>query len=418
MKIHPLLEQYGLVTKNLYHRAKNRYISAEALDIFCRTFPDADKRLGALPYNWVKDIAKEEIPALTIRCDEAFKNFSSEVAEITEKVTGYFNYKNFDKSIEKLTNILKTLLKRDDISISYVGHGRIKHCHKIQVGDYSYALSTYMHPDKLELMFANYFNGYHGRGEESQNIFMRYKRGSHGRTARPFMSRVSDKTEKTGGYILSKFIESDHSEKIPLGKWQTRRQFIRDEDAHNTKNGISIEAGGCKANSCYISNPQLRANWSSFAKILDELSGPVNITRLEQKSVIDLLSKARENNIDILDKEFLASIDFLPENHLKFVKKIIKRVKTLRKLRNRLEKQGKYEPVKELLKKDFEAMYPENFYAKKISENEEYILMTHDYNPIHIFNMHNFLISELGIEPVSKYPIWYSTNRFNNATMY
>ena len=418
MKIHPLLHQYGLTTKNLYHKAKKRYISAEALDIFCSTFPDASKRLGSLPFDWIKNISKEKIPQLTSKCDEIFKNFSTEIAEITRKNTGFLNYNIFDEPIAKLTDILKNLLKRDDISISYAGHGRIKHCHKIQIGDYSYALSTYMHPDKLDLMFANYFNGFHGRGEESQNIFMRYKRGSHGRTARPFMSRVCEKTEQTGGYILSKFIENNHPEKISIGKWQTRRQFIKDVDTHNVKNGISIEAGGCNANPDYIKNPQVRADWLNFARVLDKLPKQLSISRSEQKSVINLLSKARENNVDILDKEFLSSFDFLPENHLKFAKEMLKRVKTLRKLKSRLEEQGKFEPIKKLLQNDFETMYPKKFYSQKISKDTEYILTTNDYNPIHIFNIHNFLISELGIEPISKYPIWYESGRLKNSTMY
>ena len=381
MRIPLILSYYNLTTpKSLYHKTKHNFITPYAIDEFCKTFPDAQKRLGALPYDWIKGFSKDEIPAVTAKIDEVLQEFSKAVAEIEQGWRGdYCNRSKFDPHIKKLTEQMKEILKRDDISIKYESCGRVKHCHKIQVGEYPYALSSFISPKILDKDFAEYLDN-NGRGFEAQNVFTRYKRGSQGRFARPFMSRITAQADNAGGYILSKFIEKSHHSKCELGEWQKLRQFFEDVDTHlkNSINGIVIDIGQSEENAKYISNPQLRADWSTIARVLDSYPN-AKISSIEKFEVIKFLTAAREHEIDICEKDFEKSLNIFSDGQIKFAKQVIKRVKTLRRLRKNMEERGDFKYIQKMLQEDF----------YDLNRNEKFP---------NVFAYREFLFAELGIQ--------------------
>lgn len=400
IQIPHVLLAHGLTSpRKLYHCTKKSYIPSATIDVFCKTFPDTQKRLGALPFDLIKGISKEQIPLITQRIDEAFQEFSVNVAEIPQGWCGdYTSTEKFTPHIKKLTKQMREILNRDDISIKYASCGRQKHCHRIQVGEYSYALSSFISPKILEEGFDDYYST-SGRGFEAQNVFARYKRGSQGRFARPFMSRISAEADQSGGYILSKFIERTHAPKEKFGLWQELRKFFWDTDIHfgNSINGIVIDIGDSFGNGKYIRIPQLRADWSTFARVMDSFPN-TGVNYVEQRDVLDIFTIARNNGVDICEKDFVKSLNDLSKEQVKFAKKIIKRVKTLRRLRTNMEKENRYKPVQKLLKEDFRTIYPPVQYNHFVCSNI-------DRNTFKEFNLHNFLIKELGIEPVREYPV-------------
>lgn len=384
MRIPPILSFYGLTTpKSLFHKTKRNFITAYAIDEFCKTFPDAQRRLGALPFDWIKGFDKKDIPLVTARIDEVFQEFSKGVAEIEQGWCGdYCSISKFDPHIEKLTAQMREILKRDDISIKYASCGRVKHCHKIQVGENSYALSSFISPKILDKDFAEYIDN-NGRGFEAQNIFTLFKRGSHGRTARPFMSRISSKTDESGGYILSKFIDKTHGSKIEIGDWQKLRQFFINHDNHfgNSINGIDIEVGYYEMNPKYVFVPQVRADWLNFARVIDSFPQNMKFMKKNQLAVISELSKARSKGVDICDKEFLKPYYWASDEQFRFAKKLVKRVKTLRKLRRRMEDRGDFKYIQKMLQDDF----------YDLNRQEKFQ---------NIFAYREFLLAELGIQKI------------------
>lgn len=382
MRIPLILSYYNLTTpKSLFHRAKHHFITAYAIDEFCKTFPDAQKRLGALPYDWIKGFSKDEIPAVTAKIDEVLQEFSKAVAEIEQGWCGdYCNRSEFNPHIKKLTEQMKEILKRDDISIKYESCGRVKHCHKIQVGEYPYALSSFISPKILDKDFAEYLDN-NGRGFEAQNIFTLFKRGSHGRTARPFMSRISAKEDESGGYILSKFIDKTRGSKTEICDWQKLRQFFTNNDNHfnNSINGIDIEVGLFEMNPGYISVPQTRADWLNFARVIDSFPQNIEIYEKDQLAVISELSRARSKGVDICDKGFLKPYYWASDEQFRFAKKLVKRVKTLRRLRKNMEEREDFKYIQKMLQEDF----------YDLNRNEKFP---------NVFAYREFLFAELGIQ--------------------
>ena len=341
-------------TKNIYHAIKRNSYIPKCINAYLEANPTVDRRLGSLPPEWLKNVDKTEISKITQDVSEAFIDYSN---------VG----NNFKDSFKNLKDLLQKKLKRNDIDITYAGSGALKNCHKLTVGDKSYALSFFK-PQKSVLMgFGHYDTIGHGRGYEPQNIFTGYKRGSQGRWAKPFMSTLFSEKD-SNGYILSKFIEKDITPKIKKGDVLASREFFVNTDP-NFIAGRCIEAGGNKRNIKYISDRHIRANWSRFANIIDAHSKVLE-EPIAQKMQARLLV-AQEFGCDILSPEFVETLSALPKDERRVTTKLIRGLKKVRNLRTELEEKGEYKKYQKLLKEDFVSNFKFRIYSEDIIDNKK-----------------------------------------------
>lgn len=248
--------------ENVWARELNQYLIAN---------PQTNRRVGSLPYEWIKDIEPSKRAQVTQEICDIFQRFAIETKDLceddlyTRKMT-VEKIVNLGPLYKQLQKALKKILKRNDVIVGYSGHGAVKMCSKIDIGGKSYAFSTFK--DKgCRKGFKSYYTKGHGRGYEPQNIFTCYYRGSHGRFARPFLSVISGEND-LGSFTLSKYIDYSHPKKIQKHKLTMAREFIFDADSHNKIHGIGFEAGGRGYNEDYIKDRHDREIWYRFTNII------------------------------------------------------------------------------------------------------------------------------------------------------
>jgi len=230
--------------------------------------------MGALPSNIIKSIPEHQRKSITQQADAIFSDFASSVAYVhIEKHTHYsFHTEALRRYFPQIISNLNNLFNRGDISVSYIGSGAYKHCFMLSFGDNlenRYVLQTFQNVMNFDPDYCP-----HGVLYEPQNAFAVYKKYSHGRIAKPFMSHPSTKEILSNGYILTKYIDSNHSAKTKLGPILTRRTKITNTDIFSTDNtirGISVDIGGFTENPEHITAPQIRYHWHEIAQILDKI---------------------------------------------------------------------------------------------------------------------------------------------------
>ena len=62
---------------------KKEYITAEKLNRFRAKIPDGERRIGSLPYDWIKRIEKDKISDITRSACDVFEKFSIEIEDIS-----------------------------------------------------------------------------------------------------------------------------------------------------------------------------------------------------------------------------------------------------------------------------------------------------------------------------------------------
>ena len=118
---------------------KKEYITAEKLNRFRAKIPDGERRIGSLPYDWIKRIEKDKISDITRSACDVFEKFSIEIEDISNRYTGKVDkLENLKQAQSALLQSLQKILKRDDIDITNVGSGSLKHCQRLDVGKYSF----------------------------------------------------------------------------------------------------------------------------------------------------------------------------------------------------------------------------------------------------------------------------------------
>ena len=387
--------------RNLLHWIKKECISTTTMNNFLLANHAIERRVGSLPFEWIKQIPKSERGNITEQIHRAFENFSIKTSEIR----GFDIYDSFAGCAEdfapeqkNLLEILKNLLRRKDLNIEYVGSGQLKNCSRITVGDKSYALSTF----RINCTkFNGYFEEAQGRGHEPQMQFVTYKRGSHGRIARPFMGKVSSEQDN-GGYILSKYIEESHQVKKYKSDLLRSREFTQNcdnaigpmEEIHNTVNGISIEAGGIFGNNRYIRDPQVRQTWYNLANKLNSeaqlLSNGMYINGkfIDMQKISDYLYNLKQQGIDLCMRDSRLILKELSQEEQKAAIKLIRILKKTRALKNELVQNGTYNKYQKLLNDDMRAVFPLKKHSKEYS------------NIIEETNYPQLIADELGINNI------------------
>ncbi len=370
---------------------------------FLEANSSVQRRLGALPYEWLEKIEPAKISKVTQTVFDTFTQFAKEIRFIR------VHRGNMTDSHMNLLDVLKKVLQRNDISIAPINDGKFKNCTKISVGDKSYALSTFKSLD---------FNpsGYpsHGQAHEPQMSFLIKKRGSQGRFARPFLARLGSMAEEANSFILSKFIEKDHDVKMKLNPILRSREAVTSVDEiGNTINGIVIDAGGFTFNDMYIKDPKIRANWRRFAHKLDSESNIVLIPcreidgrYVDVDKVQNYLLKLKAQGLDLCKSDSREILKELSPEEQKFGRKYLRILRKTRKLKEELIFQGEFERYQQLLHDDLQEIFPFRFYSadlKNVEIRRGYPKLVADELGVNNIpdNMHEFvhLISIGAFEP-------------------
>ena len=382
--------------KNIYHHCQRNFVDKDLLNV---PFKTGERRLGALPYDWLKNRTSKEYAQMTEKVDELFRGFAvirTPLSDTDECIGLYdeeFNpvvkyyesvYKNF-KFVEKLSKILK----RDDIQIEYVNHGAYKHCHKLTVGKFKYALLSFIRgnlPEQLE------FDTLLGNGAliEPCNIFDFYKEYSQGRIVKPFMTRfVNDTNAETfDAYMLVKYIDENDTSNVKCDLPAYQKQFYKykmtDTNTGNIINGIITDIGKIEKNDYILESSELRQDLFAFYSLLvrnayENLDVPVlqkkynpdTASQTEkaihnaEEFVHNLMKDGYDNGYDIYNIDIRPFIKDLPELEQKFVIKKIRALKKVHQLKLKFQQNDEY--------KHFYEAYLENYaetYCSKTMKRE------------------------------------------------
>ena len=364
-------------SKKILHTARKKLVKAEAIKEILENASNSSRRIGALPFNVLKSIPESDRANVTMRVDEVFAEFARSVAQksLSCEIQGVGNTNHnlypLDgnklkaacvSDVAVLAQTLKEILGTDDIDVSYLDHGLYKMVFKIRIGKEINVLSVFR--PKYDPLFSKNQHSFH---VEPQNIFTAYKQYSHGRVARPFMARVSDGGEYDGEYILSKFIDKDHSVKKSRRQFSTLRDTLKNsdaEDGNNTINGIIIEAGGFYYNAgAEISDPRIRV---AYQRIADEISNILKfVPDYEEctddffyKDFYDIYEKYPDDLFDTTKWPNFLSKMSSPEFRASEKKQLFRNLARLKRIKNEFEKAGIWSQIKELLTQDIEDMFP------------------------------------------------------------
>lgn len=392
--------------KNLYHYIKKHNLNQKELCDYLKAHPNTNRVIGSLPYDWIKSIPKNEIPQILEKIAQSFSDFSEMLSSIHTKdrfraIRGAkVRMKKFQRQLQRE---LSETLKRDDISVEYVNSGSFKHCHKLSIGDYKYALSTFIENNSwLEKKYSNYYNEFkQGKGYEPQNCFTLYKNGEHGRWTKPFISKIASEND-SDGFILSKFIDSTRKAKFIQGIFERKHLKIKNDDygIRNLVQGIYCDTGGSSFNSEFIKNKDLRKLWQGLARRFDETNKIFQ--KYKYRSFDNIITKDIDNNINIFDKNYINQLSWryiLSKKDKIVLKTLIKNLEYTAKMRENAKAKGLKEELIKIFNKDLQKEFPyknecwngmeEKYYSKAFTKilgisnklSPEDLVLSYNYLP-------------------------------------
>ena len=331
---------------NLLHLFKRNNVYAEDIHKYLKDISWAKQRIGSLPADWLKNLSKDEYKSATQKVDETFYEFAID----TEKSS------DFNQLLPPLVEALKKILKRNDITINFEGKGGFKYCQKLNVGDYSYALSTFKAPTK-DCYSAKHPD--HSQFAEPQKVFWVYKKSPHGRVAKPFMARFCDYDYPEGAYILSKFIDKTdiRRAKAPISGFREKYYPLVNNDNYaaairnNEINNILVDVGGVVENDLF-SKKDLQDKWfrQNLYTFLDRIGKEWNwcMRNPYSKSEQILIEQVKKGN-DIFKMD-LRTLNGSPDDIREAIK-TVRRLRAVHKLKTKLALNGKFEEYKKYLKR-------------------------------------------------------------------
>lgn len=336
--------------KNIYHYCQRNFVDRDLLDV---KFSTESRRMGTLPYDWLKNEKQTNYAKLTEKVDKFFRKIATR-NRLSYRLEGY-------------ERKLSRILKRKDVKIEYVDRGSFKDCHKITIGDYKYALLTFIRDSYWKNQLERDTLNGSGPLVEPCRIFDVYKEYSHGRVAKPFMTRFvnNSNAEKYDGYMLMKFIDDAHSKcDLPAYQQNFYKFNMVDFNQGNVINGVIVDIGQIKENDEYMQSDEFRQNlFNLLGKI--EKNHEENFTTVPYKK---FGNKANDNwtanhnaeefiyglmkdgvdiyNIDI--REFIKNLNPLEQ---KYVIQRIRKLKKVHNLKTKLQQSGEYDKYQPYIEK-------------------------------------------------------------------
>ena len=350
-------------TQNIYHYCKRNFAEKNLLKI---QLADEKRRLGALPIDWLKYVGHENYARTTKEVDRLFQEFALLTEyKFNEKKEFFQNYYQDFGFIKKLSDILK----RKDINIEYVDEGAYKHCHKITVGNFKYALLTFKRDKYFKKQLEYDTDKGCGALLEPCRIFNLYKEYSQGRVAKPFMTRFvnNPNAAEYDGYMLIKFIDKNDSTRykcdLPAFQKSYYKYKMTDFQPDNIINGVIVDIGMVIKNTNAMKSSKFRHNLFKFLGIIErnhkENFTSVLINSSDSKNAENIriaIHRAEEfvyilmkQGLDIYSTDIREFIKNLEPLEQKYVKNKIRKLKRVHKLKTQLIEQNEYEKYKPLV---------------------------------------------------------------------
>lgn len=338
---------------NIYHYCQRNFIDRDLLDVKIST---KNRRMGTLPYDWLKNYKPKKYEKVTERIDKLFREFA------LLNGTSYH--------LDKYENKLSKILKRNDIKIEYEDSGSYKHCHKITVGDFKYALLSFVReywpPNQLErdTICDN------GALVEPCRIFDVYKEYSHGRVAKPFMTRFvnNTKADSFDGYMFMQFIDENDKARakgdLPVFQQDFYKYKLIDFNYGNIINGVLVDIGRIKENDDYLQSDEFRQNLFNFLGKI-ERNHEENFTSIPYRkfgeyagdnqkanhNAEEFVYSLMEDGLDIYNldiREFIKDLNSLEQ---KYVIRKIRKLKKAHNLKLKYQQSGEYDNYKQYFEK-------------------------------------------------------------------
>lgn len=321
--------------KNIYHYCQRKFVDRDLLDVL---YKKSNRRLGALPYDWFQKYDKNQYAKLTRRVDKLFRRFAK-LYSLEKTSAEKFN----------LQKKLAKLLKRDDVKIDFEGLGGFKVCQKVTVGDYSYALLTFRKEGALE---TDTLLG-HGALVEPCRIFNYYRGESHGRVAKPFMTRFvnNSKASDFDGYMLMKFIDEADTARAKAELPEYQHDFLRfkkitDNRDGNLINGIRTDIGRLEENPYAMDSTEFRQNLFAFlAKTKSTrltLKAKTPEEKLAASKALNFVHGLMFEGKDIYNMDLREVTTDLSELEQRYVIKTVRALKKAHKLKLKFMERGEY----------------------------------------------------------------------------
>lgn len=338
------------VSKHLFHIVKKQFVTPDTVAKFLQQKNGTDY-IGALPGEIITRIPKNKRAKTTKQVNDILSEFANQIARIAHfDNLDTINRENATTEFEYLEKQLARILGLKNITVKSIGHGTYKFCFSLDFGisNNLYTLQTFKDfcGNKLSNCAIK-----HGALFEPQNYFLVYNRYSHGRVARPFMSKPVSKTTSTHAYILTKYIDNNHISMPLLGPFISGRQYMISDDfnAVNKINGIIVDAGNYSITPGHIANKEIYLQWQCFAQILDRMDF---FSRSSYRISQHLLNTYNKIGNDFFDTNLWPQIIQNLNHDDKIAAK--KMLRLLRRLKIKKEELGdKYENVRKLLNQDF-----------------------------------------------------------------
>ena len=336
----------------IYHVAKKQNLTLFQLQDMVHYQNLTERRLGSLPFDWLKNLPKDEYTKATKTVDKAFKEFAEEANKE--------QYETLDGLYGELVGKLKKVLHRDDIEIEYVDNGYWKECSKLTIGKFEYAFCTFF--EKFGYMRGD--DRAYGKYAAPQAIFFTYKKMPHGRMAKPFMSSFSTDYFEYG-YTLNRFIDKNDTARAKTVLNPLRAEYLEYsipdtlERSENMINNIIIDPDGIVKNPNYVADANFRHNLDVFLdRIFIEHTRQNELWNEQKFNDIALvrraenfLSEQMDKGVDIFKADLRELLKPLDLEQQLYAKKLIRRFKNMHKLKNNLKAAGVYEQYKEILSK-------------------------------------------------------------------
>ena len=115
--------------ENVWARELNQYLIAN---------PQTNRRVGSLPYEWIKDFEPSQRARVTQEICDVFERFAIETKDLCED--DFYTTRMTVKKIlglgpvfKELQSTLRRILQRKDVFVGYLGQGAVKMSSKIDV---------------------------------------------------------------------------------------------------------------------------------------------------------------------------------------------------------------------------------------------------------------------------------------------
>ena len=192
----PFVHKADRIT-NLEKYAAGDLRTPSQVETILKQYPQTGRFMGSIPFNWMKDVKKEEIPERTNQIFDLFANFARSVTCARNN-----HHSNYKKQMDECALNLEKLTG-ERTKMEYLGEGTIGRTYKLSVGEENFVVKTFFtNPVGL-----GYYTR-HGKGAEILSAVYAKYNAPKGYFADFYFGKFAKKDD-FDGFMVTKFIDYD-----------------------------------------------------------------------------------------------------------------------------------------------------------------------------------------------------------------